>query len=291
MLDWIPAEVWESVDDADSGSIVDVILIAWSFFCVGLAAFPVGIFTGCMGATHFLHKQGRDPSIVKSLKLVLPRSWCLWVFHWVDGWITVNQIVDRLPGEDDDNNDSSADKAAREALYYAWKIGVSGILPSIVMGDNLFRSAKNSIVFVKDKFMEVAKLRAGYSILCWIVGIAAYLGAILFFGATGIVGQEHEALSKIYKIYLWAAVPIVIAVGVVVVLLRPVFVIAMCDLYSDHLRDTIGMDEELPEHPESKTGKTALYAFGVLCVALAIVFVFRQELGIMELLSTPYPNP
>ena len=31
--------------------------------CVGLAAYPVGLFTGCMGATHFLHRQGKPSTV------------------------------------------------------------------------------------------------------------------------------------------------------------------------------------------------------------------------------------
>src|SRR5690554_7569188 len=78
MLDWIPEEVWRSAAESDEGSIADWILLAWSFVCVGFAAFPVGILTGCMGATHFLHKQGRESTVATCLKLVLPQSWSLW---------------------------------------------------------------------------------------------------------------------------------------------------------------------------------------------------------------------
>jgi len=135
MLDWIPEEVWRSAAESDEGSIADWILFAWSFICVGVAAFPVGILTGCMGATHFLHKQGRESTVATCLKLVLPQSWSLWSFHWIDGWITVNQILDRLPKKGGRKN-----PVLSEALYYAWKLGVTGVLPSIVTGNNLIKS-------------------------------------------------------------------------------------------------------------------------------------------------------
>lgn len=153
-----------------------VIALAWSFFCVGVAAYPLGILSGCMGAAHFLHRQGRESTVADCMQLVLPQSWPLWAFHWIDGWITVNQILKRLPRKNDRR--SAAQKAASEALYYAWKLGISGVLPSIVSGNGLLTSGRQSVVFVKDNLGEVARLRAGYSALCWIVGIAAYAGAM-----------------------------------------------------------------------------------------------------------------
>ncbi len=201
ILDWIPEEVWRSTDESDQGSIADLVLFAWSFVCVGVAAFPLGILTGCMGATHFLHKQGRESSVATCLMLVLPSSWALWMFHWADGWITVNRIMDRLP----DKNDTTtpAQRALNEALYNAWKLGVSGVLPRIVSGNNLIQSGRNSVVFVKDNFLEVAKLRAGYSALCWVVGIGAYVGVILLFMNVDIVPEGSEIYGHIYTAYLW----------------------------------------------------------------------------------------
>jgi hypothetical protein len=187
MLDWIPEEVWGSAVESDEGSIANWILLAWSFVCVGVAAFPVGILTGCMAATSFLHKQGRESTVATCLKLVLPQRWSLWSFHWIDGWITVNQILDRLP-----KKGGRKKPVLSEALYYAWKFGVSGVLPSIVTGNNLIKSGKNSVVFVKDNFVEVAKLRAGYSALCWIVGVGSYVVAILFLMAVDMVFEQDE---------------------------------------------------------------------------------------------------
>lgn len=233
MLDWIPEEVWRSAAESDQSSMADWALFAWSFVCVGAVAFPVGILTGCMGATHFLHKQGRESTVATCLKLVLPQSWSLWSFHWIDGWVTVNQILERLPKKND--RATLAQRVLSEALYYAWKLGISGMFPSIVTGNNLMKAGKNSVVFVKDNFLEVAKLRAGYSALCWIIGIGAYLGAILLFMTVDIVPEGDKVYAHIYNFYFWAAVPILIAVAIVMLFLRPIYVLALCDLYSDHL--------------------------------------------------------
>lgn len=280
MLDWIPEEVWRSAAESDEGSIADWVLFVWSFFCIGVAAFPVGILTGCMGATHFLHKQGRESTVATCLKLVLPQSWSLWSFHWIDGWITVNQILDRLPKKGGRKN-----PVLSEALYYAWKLGISGVLPSIVTGNNLIKSGQNSVVFVKDNFVEVAKLRAGYSALCWIVGIGAYVGAILFFMALDVVPKGGEIYGHIYTFYFWAAVPILIAVAIVMLVLRPIFVLALCDLYSDYLNEK-GVEIELPENPAKSI--SAIVAFGCLCLILTVIYMYRVELGVVDMLSTPY---
>ena len=280
MLGWIPEETWQAASESDGSANVYWILLLWSFFCVGLAAFPVGILTGCMGATHFLNKQGQESTIPKCLNLVLPRSWSLWAFHWLDGWITINQIIERLPSKK--HPKTPAQKALSEALYYAWKLGISGVLPSIVTGNNLFTSGKNSVIFVKDNFIDAAKLRTGYSALCWVVGIAAYFGTIGIFNLIDIAPESDEVYGHIYTYYFWAAVPLLSALAVVMLILRPIFVIALCDLYSDHL-DKKGETVVFPEHSTKST--SAIAAFIVLCMAIAMVYFFRDQLGIVEKLS------
>jgi Zn-finger nucleic acid-binding protein len=283
MLDWIPEEVWRSASESDSGSIADYVLFAWSVVCIGLAAYPIGILTGCMGAAHFLYRQGQESTVAKCLQAVLPQSWPLWIFHWVDGLITVRQIVERLPSKD--NKKSAAARALSEALYYAWKMGVAGVLPSVLTGNSLVRSGKNSVFFVKDNFIEVAKLRAGYSVLCWIVGIGSYLCTILLFMSVDILPEGDEVYSHIYTFYLWAAVPILVAASLVMLLLRPIYVISICDLYSDYLEKQ-GKQVSLPDNiPKSVS---ALVAFLAIAIITAAAVLFRDEMGISRMLSTPY---
>jgi hypothetical protein len=209
------------------------------------------------------------------LKLVLPHSWSLWIFHWVDGWITVMQILERLPKKN--NRRSAAQKLVSEAMYYAWKLGISGVLPSIITGNSLVKSAKNSIVFVRCEFAEIAKLRAGYSALCWIIGIASYIGAIFFIGAMDLVPKGEEVYSHMYTIYFWLAVPLLAALVIVMLILRPIYVLALCDLYSDHLSNR---DEkvQLPRNPP--VSLSAFIAFIILCIILAVAFFYSYELGI-----------
>ena len=141
------------------------------------------------------------------------------------------------------------------------------------------------MIFVKDNFVEVAKLRAGYSTLCWIIGIAAYVGAIILFMTVDIVPEGDEVYGHIYTFYFWAAVPILIAVAIIMLFLRPIYVLALCDLYSDHL-DRQGTDIALPESPPKSI--SAIVAFGCICVIIAVVYIYRDEIGIVDMLSTPY---
>ena len=103
-----------------------------------------------------------------------------------------------------------------------------------------------------------------------------------------IFPKGNEVYSHIYDFYLWMAVPIVIALSFVMLLLRPIYVIAMCDLYSDYL-ESIEVSPSLPN--DVSKGRSALAFFGLTrtgLVALGVVYLFRDELGITPLLATPY---
>lgn len=283
MLDWIPEEVWRSAAETDGTSPADVVLWLWSFVCVGIAAFPVGLLSGCMGTTHFLSRSGKESTVATCLQTVVPHSWTLWIFHWIDGWITVNRILQRLPRKNDRR--TAADRAREEALYYAWKVGISGVIPGILTGNNLVEAGKNSVVFVKDNFIEVAKLRAGYSALCWIVGIAAYLGSLVLFAIVDIVPDGDEVYGHIYSFYLWATGPIMVALAFVLLLLRPIYLLTLCEMYSEWIAAS-GREVTLPDRPS--TGASAFATFMLLCLAVAIAYAFRDELGITHLLSIPF---
>jgi hypothetical protein len=285
MLSWIPPEVWKSTEHSRSGSIADIVLLAWSFVCVGVVAYPLSIFTACMGAVHFINRQGRSSSIAECLKIVLPKVWPLWFFTWTDSWITVNQILKRLPKKND--RTSPAERALSEALYLAWKVGTIGILPGLITGRGLVESCRQSIAVVRNKFKEIMKLRLGYSALCWVVGVSAYIGTIVFFFVFhNLVPHGKEALyGHVYTFYFWAGIPILIAVSIVQIILRPMYVISACHIYSDYLNEK--EEKIMLPRPPSKS-KSALVAFCVLLIILAVVFLYRDQLGITKMLSTEY---
>ena len=277
MLFWIPPEVWDAMETQDGAGPIDYALTLWAFLCVGLAAFPIGIFSSCMGVTHFLHKQGRASTVAMCLKLSLPNAWRLWVFHWTDGWFTVKQIWSRIPGGE---NRTLAQILYQEALYYAWKVGISGVLPSMVIGKGMIESGKESVEFVKQNTKEIIKLRAAYSGNCWVLGILTYFAAfpIVFYfdDGTGIG-------NNLANIYLYIALPICFSVGVIMFFLRPIYLLNLCNLYSDYLK-TNNITVQLPDNPPRAI--SALVVFAILCIAVLVVFYFREAIGLAEILST-----
>ena len=284
MIGWIPEAAWERASNSRGATAGDLILFAWSFFCVGIVAFPLGILSGCMGAVHFLNRQGKESTIAECLKMVLPRAWPLWIFHWIDGWWTVQRILDRLPKKNDRR--SFAEKAVSELVYYAWKVATIGILPGLVTGRGLIDAGKRSIGMVRNKFKEVILLRAGYSALCWIVGVGGYAGTILFFVAfPGLVNFKVPVSGQMYAFYFWVGVPLMVSVGAVMLFLRPVYVISACDIYADYVAK---LDENLmlpPPPGRARAGDTAFVVAVLLCLAIWAVIYFREQLGIMRLLA------
>lgn len=281
MIGWIPEAAWERASQSDHASLGDFILLVWSFFCVGAVAFPLGILSGCMGAAHFLNRQGKASTIAECLKIVLPRAWPLWIFHWIDGWWTVQRILDRLPKKR--GHRPLADKAVSEAVYYAWKTAAIGILPGLVTGRGLADAGRRSLDLVRRQFRDVVLLRAGYSAMCWIVGVAAYIGAICFFIAfPQLVNWKAPAVSQMHVFYFWAAVPILAATGTVLLFLRPIYVLSSCDIYADYVAK---LEENLmlpPPPVRSRAGDTAFVAAALLCLAILAAMYFRTELGIMR---------
>jgi hypothetical protein len=194
----------------------------------------------------------------------------------------VDQILNRLPKKGDTR--SRATRMAEEAAYYAWKVGSAGVLPSLVVGHDLLRAGKDSVGLLRHRFRGVMALRTGYSVLCWIVGIGGYIGTIVFFRAYPQLIPRDEPLERhIGDYYFWAAVPIAVAAGIVVVVLRPIYLFGLCSLYVDYHEST-GQPIELPRLPSNLV--SAVTIFVALAAVVAVVFVFRTELGIVEWIST-----
>lgn len=285
IIGWIPEEAWRRSSNSDGATIGDLILLLWSFAVVGMVAFPLGILSGAMGAVHVQNRLGRESTVAGCLKLALPRAMPLWIFHWIDAWWTVNRILDRLPKKRDRR--TPLEKAMSEALYYAWKVATIGILPGLVTGRGLIDAGKRSVGMVKDRFKDVVILRGGYSALCWIVGVGAYIGTIVFFVMfPDLVDFNLPTEKNIYTFYFWAGVPIVVATGVVVLFLRPIYIISACDIYADYVRER-GENLVLPPPPRGVVGgDTFAFLFAaILAFIILAVFKFRHELGIMEMLA------
>ena len=140
----------------------------------------------------------------------------------------------------------------------------------------MIESGKESVAFVKQNTKEIIRLRSAYSGICWVIGILTYV--LAFFVSVYFGSNEFN----IANFYLLMAAPIVLAVGVIMFFLRPIYVLSMCNLYSDYLTVN-NKTVDLPDNPPRAV--SALVVFSLLCVALLVVFYFREEIGLIELLS------
>ena len=99
------------------------------------------------------------------------------------------------------------------------------------------------------------------------------------------MGDEIYALSgglAIAKIYLYMVIPIAVSVSVVMIFLRPIYVLTICDMYSDYLSQN-NKKANLPNNP--KNGKKAVILFIVICAIVALISGFREEIGLTNALS------
>ena len=258
-LSFIPEEYWhdENMDD-----LVSFIVLLWSFVLVGIATFPLGILTACMCASYLLHFEGKESTVAECLKIVLPKSWSLWIFSWFDGWWTVWRIMERLPKKND--RTPLAVKLVHEAAYQAWKLASLGVMPSLLSGANLAQASKNSLSLLSGKFSMLAKLRIGYSVVCWIFAVGAYVSMFFLVRYLYDVPQFTALLRTVGGFYLFAGIPTIVALVFIMLIFRPIYIISACRIYAFYAREK-QMPILLPE-PMPKT----LSAF-VFFVALSII--------------------
>ena len=193
--------------------------------CLVLVGLPVGFFTACIGAVHFLRRAGEPSSIPACIRLVAPKVWPLWAFAALDVGFTVYQVLDRMPSK---RQRSAADRALSEALYYAWKLATIGILPAILAGRPLRKAAEESADLVRQRLADAALLRIGYSTVCWILGIAVYASTLVAVNVHGFATPDS------FGYYTWLVGPIVVALAFILLFARPVYVLASCELYHDY---------------------------------------------------------
>lgn len=285
MLFWIPDEVWESARSSRRGSPADLVLLGWSFICVGVAAFPLGIFSSCMAAVHLMRSAGQPSTIASCMRLTLPQTWRIWALQWWDGWFTVLRILDRLPKRD---SQPLSERLADEALYYTWKLAIAGLTPSLLLGRDLKSASGESLDLLRHKFSRLAKLRFGYSLACWVVGIATYVGTLLFLWSDYVqrtLPERSELANWIGSVYAWAGLPMLVSAAAILVVLRPAYLIGLINIYLDRRierRERI----ELPFKPGRLAGPVV--AFAILLMMLGVVWLYRGPLGIQALLDTPY---
>jgi hypothetical protein len=225
----IPASVWAEVshaldDDRDAvTNVAGLALWAWTVVIIIAAAYPIALLNAAIAAAHYLRASHQVSTIGACLQIAFRNMGRLWLFTAMDGYVTVSAIIDRLPRK------RGRRTAAEEAAYYAWKVATAGVLPSLVAGNTFMMAAKESIRLLEDQPVRTISIRMAYSLLCWIVGIAAYVGTLAFFM---MFGAPLTGENWLYHFYVLVGMPIVLAAGVAC-LLRPLFVVAITKLYTD----------------------------------------------------------
>jgi hypothetical protein len=229
VLDWIPDSVWaeaarESSERSAATDWANLAIWGWSLLIIATAAYPLALLNASIVASHYLKSSGQKSTVPACLNLASKNLGRVWLFTALDALITARAILDRLPSKKRRKR-----TASEEAAYYAWKIATIGVLPSLVSGKTFVDSANESVWLLEDQPVRTIGIRMGYSLLCWIIGVLAYAGAVVtlvMFG--GPLGGENW----VYHFYVLMGAPIFFAVGIVS-LIRPVFVLAISKLYTD----------------------------------------------------------
>jgi hypothetical protein len=85
------------------------------------------------------------------------------------------------------------------------------------------------------------------------------------------------------KIYQYLMIPVSFALLVVMIFLRPIYILTICNLYSDYLA-SINEQPVLPDDPSA--GVKAGIVFGFLCILAILVIIFRDQMGLTAILSS-----
>ncbi len=275
ILDVIPDSVWQAVakaseEDRDSGfQLIGMVLLGWSFIVVVLASYPLALLNAAIIAVHFLNSRGVESTIPKAIAIASRQMGRQWTFTAIDAWITVWAILDRMPRKRNNR------KLTDELLYYAWKIGTFGIMPGLVAGKGFIEAGKTSIMMLKDQPGRVLGVRMGYSLIAWIVGITAYIGAIYWFCVAGDDGGIQKA-NALFNFYTLMILPIALSVGFLAVFIRPFFMIMLARLYTEQ---SPYIEPAKDSHPhEGSNFVTAIFVLSLM--AFLGVFLFGEQLGL-----------
>lgn len=269
VLDWIPDSVWAeaaraSEEDRDyHNGLASLMLWGWSLLVIATAAYPLALLNASIVASHYLRASHHPSTIASCLKLASKNLGRVWLFMAMDGFVTVNAIMDRLPRK------RGKRTAVEEAAYYAWKVATVGALPSLVAGNTFVDASRESVLLLEEQPVRTIGIRMGYSLLCWIIGVLAYAGAILFFiQFGGPLGGENG----VYHFYLLMGAPIFVAVGATS-LLRPLFVIAVSKLYTDVVPVDVEMERTVVAESENAIDWPMLVFAVLFGIAAALYLV------------------
>ena len=133
---------------------------------------------------------------------------------------------------------------------------------------------------LKNSTARIIGIRMGYSAICWVIGVAAYIGAVFFLSATGAF--EHK-IHQIYYVYLYGIVPISIAASIILVFIRPFYLIMISKAYSDMIPIE---PRELRDHPTDKRSYGLFIFFGILLAILLLFYYLGSQSDFLASISS-----
>lgn len=273
-FNWVPDEVWIALADSDKNNVLfNLIFLAWSFLIVALTSYPLAICNAAIVAVHNLHTCGQSSTLFKSLALAFRYVDKLWLFSTIDNWITVNAILDRLPGGDKENRRTFAD----ELLYYAWKIATITVVPSLLCGRGFTGAAKDTLQLYQKIPKELISLRLGYSAACWVLGISVYV-----LSALTICMVASFLLDKptFFLIILVIGLPVLISAAFVIMFLRPPFLLGIAQLYSENIDIRSHTKLRADETPSRIILDLQNILFVLVLIATVIAAFYAHETGL-----------
>ena len=268
VLDWIPDSVWAEVARASAenrdtpGALASLAIWGWSLLIIATAAYPLALLNAAIVASHYLRSSGQPSTIAACFKLASKNLAKIWLFTAMDGIVTASAILDRLPKK------RGRRTALEEAAYYAWKIATVGALPSLVSGKGFVDAANESVWLLEDQPVRTIGIRMGYSLVCWIIGVLAYAGAIV---TVMLFGAPLNGENLVYHFYVLMGAPIFIAVGITS-LIRPIFVIAIAKIYTDVVPVNVEIEGTVVVQPANEIDWPTLVFAMLLGIVLALYF-------------------
>lgn len=279
MLQWIPDELWNALREASRDqrkidvTVINAVLLGWSFLVVTVASYPIGICNAAMVAVHDLRTSGEKVTIAKCVAVAGRHLYRIWMFTVIDSWITVRAILARLPKKHQHRT------ALDELLYYAWKVSTMAVVPALVNGRDFVQAGRDSFLLLTSQPLRALGLRLGYSAVCWVIGVLSYGAAVAIFAK---FGAGTHGPHWLYNAYFLMALPTFFAVGVVSVLVRPFFLLSVAKFYTDLVDVRPEVEADIAAAPAWERSLLSWHsAVFVLLLAMLVADVFfADQLGL-----------
>lgn len=268
--------LWQQLEQGNKAAeaALGTIMTVWGMICIGLVALPFSIFSSCIAAVHLIHyHEDRSSTVAECLRIVLPRAWALWGFVWFDLYLTVMKP----------HRGRGWKSWALEGLYQAWKIAAMCIHMNILTGRNWQDTYNNTLGMTKTQGWELLRIRIGYSFVTFTLYIGVFIAACFFardlYPYFFAADQEQRTMMQAW---MFIATIGVFWLGLVKVLVRPAYMIAISDIFADYVYSK--NEAVLPSEPVP-VAVSVFVAFAVFGAAVYTGYLYREPLGLTKWLG------